>query len=351
MSDAPKVFSVGLDSITISSSKGGDSAKVFTEQEFFKGSKGSDLEFCMKFGEKSLTLKSEGSLGRVYFGKDSEKEIAVKVIEISSEKKEIIKNEVNFLLKMSKSQRVIGSKEIIYINSPGKAYPSYVCAVMEKVEGIDLRKKNKEASFSLKDKVKALIDAALGLQELHELGIVHRDVKEENVLLNEVTKEAKLADLGGCIDATKITKVDYFGSPRYHSPETKSKKLAVVEWMKQYQKGRDSKKLRTLRRAIEKGITPEKPSDIYNFGIMMHQLLADASHTSSKEYEKAVLGPGVFSPAKEFYKHLPKKIREDVFSLVRACLQENPQDRLVVASLLEGLLGIFKNLVESHESS
>jgi serine/threonine protein kinase len=68
-----------------------------------------------------------------------------------------------------------------------------------------------------------MLDMLAGLQECHERGIVHRDVKPANILLS-ISGRAKIADLGiakvwGSVDQTLTQTGSIIGTPQYMSPE------------------------------------------------------------------------------------------------------------------------------------
>jgi len=66
---------------------------------------------------------------------------------------------------------------------------------MELVDGGSLRKRLSESPLSIDEAIRIATSIAEGLQSLHALGIVHRDIKPGNVLLDS-SGEVKLADFG-----------------------------------------------------------------------------------------------------------------------------------------------------------
>jgi serine/threonine protein kinase len=58
-----------------------------------------------------------------------------------------------------------------------------------------------------------------GIGYLHRLGIYHRDIKTENVLIDK-QKKIRLIDFGFSVKSTPSTKLTLFcGTPNYMSPE------------------------------------------------------------------------------------------------------------------------------------
>ncbi|QKX17259.1 protein kinase [Microbulbifer sp. YPW1] len=74
-----------------------------------------------------------------------------------------------------------------------------IALVMEYIEGTTLRPWMRERSPNLQQKLSLLMQICLGLSEAHNLGIIHRDLKSDNILITENAKGepvAKITDFG-----------------------------------------------------------------------------------------------------------------------------------------------------------
>jgi len=97
--------------------------------------------------------------------------------------------------------------------------------VMEFVPGRSLKAILKSRQLKLEETVNLMLQAAKALSHAHYKGIIHRDVKPANMLIDEERMELKIVDFGIARPASNLTQEqltmqgEVFGSPLYMSPE------------------------------------------------------------------------------------------------------------------------------------
>ena len=81
---------------------------------------------------------------------------------------------------------------------------------------------NPTASVTLEQKVNFAIDVATGMNYLHKLGVIHRDLKLGNIVLDQYDR-AKITDFGLSVvkSASQTSlKLTECGTPQYMAPES-----------------------------------------------------------------------------------------------------------------------------------
>jgi serine/threonine protein kinase len=136
--------------------------------------------------EKEL---GRGGMGAVYSATDQllERKVAIKVL------KEQSGEEVGKKLRLEAqiAARLL-HENVVRIYDLGQAEAAYFL-VMEEVNGTSYSKRWKH--LSLAERLQVLAQVAEALDYAHHQGVVHRDVKPANVLLNE-SDVPKLSDFG-----------------------------------------------------------------------------------------------------------------------------------------------------------
>ncbi|WP_294565216.1 protein kinase domain-containing protein [uncultured Arthrobacter sp.] len=179
--------------------------------------------------------------------------------------------------------------------------------VMEYVPGRTLRDLIRERGQLTPRLALALIDPVIeGLAAAHEAGLVHRDVKPENVLLSS-NGQIKIADFGlaRAVSASTGT-ATLVGTAAYLPPE------------------------------LVTGSPADARSDVYSAGIMLFELL-----TGRQPFTGDAPVQIAFQHA---YEHVPAAskflpgLAEDIDELVQWCTSRDPEDRPVDATALLGEL-------------
>lgn len=194
-------------------------------------------------------------------------------------------------------------------------FPPYL--VMEFVAGETLEARLKrEGKLSPVEAAAIARQVALGLAAAHEHGMVHRDVKPANILLDQASGRAKISDFGLARDiadeSMAVTAAgELAGTAPYMSPEH-------------------------FR-------TPDKVdgrSDIFSLGIVLYQLL-----TGQVPFRGSFLQirSGILEDEPSAPRRLNDSIPADLETITLACLHKDPQRRYASASAVADDLRRFQN--------
>ncbi|MGB0681039.1 MAG: serine/threonine protein kinase, partial [Polyangiales bacterium] len=175
----------------------------------------------------------EGGMGFVYEGRHAiiEKPVAIKVLRDDvSGKPDVVER----FRQEAKSASRIGHENIIDISDFGVTPSGQNFFVMELLNGEDLANVlARETTIETGRAVRIVLQCCLALGAAHSKGIVHRDMKPENIFLihrNGRADFVKIVDFGiakmtdlesvGGAGARKLTKTGMiFGTPEYMAPE------------------------------------------------------------------------------------------------------------------------------------
>ena len=124
-------------------------------------------------------------------------------------------------LREAQAAAAVGHAQVVSIYSVDEDRLPYL--VMEFVDGPSLQDKLKSEGFlQLNQILRIGAQVAAGLAAAHAQGIVHRDVKPGNILLEKGMERVKLTDFGlarAIDDATVTREGTVVGTPQYMSPE------------------------------------------------------------------------------------------------------------------------------------
>jgi serine/threonine-protein kinase PpkA len=170
-------------------------------------------------GIKILHLIGEGGTARVYLAsrEDDDEPLVVKIL-----RHEIVTNQKaleRFMEEYSLVER-IQSRHVARIYGHGDV-DGHAYLVMEFFEGGDLNKRLAGAALDAGESMRIFRELMFALGDIHEKGILHRDLKPQNLMFRHDGTLAIL-DFGiakhiDAIDKTRHGEV--LGTPRYMSPE------------------------------------------------------------------------------------------------------------------------------------
>src|SRR5712692_912266 len=170
-------------------------------------------------GIKVLHLIGEGGTARVYLAsRESDDEpLVVKILrpEITSDRKALAR----FMEEYSLAER-IQSRHVARIHDHGQS-EDQAYLVMEFFEGGDLSKRLGGKALAPEEALRLFRELMFALGEIHEKGVLHRDLKPQNLMFRSDGSLA-IVDFGIAkhIDAVDRTgRGEILGTPRYMSPE------------------------------------------------------------------------------------------------------------------------------------
>src|SRR5215203_2873785 len=158
---------------------------------------GSTAELSGTFGKigpyRVLKRLGAGGMGEVFLAYDErlDRQVAIKRIRsdasASPDRRERFRREARVAAQLNHPALV----QIYDVLAEGDV--NYI--VMEYVEGTNLRQLLEEEPLTVDEAVVVARDIAAGLAEAHRQGIVHRDLKSENILVTP-SGHAKISDFG-----------------------------------------------------------------------------------------------------------------------------------------------------------
>lgn len=174
-------------------------------------------------GYTVLKVIGQGGMGRVYLARDErlDRDVAIKVLHVTRAGDRAARMR---FLREGRAAAAVEHPHVMTIHQVGEEN-DLPFIVMQRLEGQTLGQYHERlGSVALPEVLRIGREAAEGLAAAHSLGLVHRDIKPDNIFLAGPTRQVKIIDFGLARDAAedgaKLT-VDgaVVGTPAYMSPE------------------------------------------------------------------------------------------------------------------------------------
>lgn len=244
-----------------------------------------------------LDVLGEGATAVVYRATDGSAEVAVKVLRDPSDVA---------LRRFAREARIaarIESRHLVPVLEVGDGFlvlPLYSGTVADRIRS--------DGALPVAQTVALAAEIAQGLDALHRLGILHRDVKPSNVLLDPAGGAA-LADFGLArgTDSTQLTRDGQLvGTVHYLAPE-------LIE-----------------------GSPASSASDIYAFACLLYECLTGAPPFAGRRDAEVGFAHLVDEPPDP--RGIRPELSEDMALALLTALQKSPQSRPTTATALARML-------------
>lgn len=240
-----------------------------------------------------------GAMADVYKATDTEihRVVAIKILKESQLSEDC--NQNLFLNEVKAAGRLI-HPNIVTVHDVG-VYENKPFIVMEYVEGETLSSRlEREDDFSLLDVINICSQLVSALAYAHESGVVHRDVKPDNILCSPCGTTVKLADFGVAYRADKgsdeVTDFNtLLGTPRYMSPE----------------------------QAL--GDELDGRSDLFSFGSILYELLSGQKAFNSSTVTGVI--SQITSESPELLNKFPSEVPKGIQHILTKLLEKEPSKR------------------------
>ncbi|MBK8240793.1 MAG: serine/threonine protein kinase [Deltaproteobacteria bacterium] len=197
------------------------------------------LEPPFALGRYLVTSRlGRGSAGEVFRAHDPElaRDVAIKVVlprSRSARAREHLLGEAQALARLS-HPNVVTMYDVGELPAGADGKPRGVYMVMELVEGVTMRRWLSASSRTTTQILDVLLAAGRGLEAAHRAGVVHRDIKPDNILIadhgDDVARRVYVVDFGlaladgpissgGPASPSSDTVVEIAGTPAYMAPE------------------------------------------------------------------------------------------------------------------------------------
>lgn len=270
-----------------------------------------------KFAHFIITrMLGEGGMGIVYLAEDQKlnRNVAIKILQPeffdNPERLERFNRE-------AKTAARISHRNVMAIHDIGTARDeqsgqdvNYI--VMEYIDGESLTEYLQNRTLELKDKLRLASRIAAGLAAAHKLGIVHRDIKTDNVLIDQ-SGEPNILDFGLAKPiGSAISGVDDDSTQTVSQAALtrEGKILGTVTYMSPEQ---------------ARGEQVDTRSDVFSFGIMLYKMFTGNFPFAGSDPVSTIAK--ILEARQPSIRQTDQNLPGELDRIIDKCLQKDPDDR------------------------
>ncbi len=177
---------------------------------------------------------------------------------------------------------------------------------------------------SLKSMVYAIRDYLTGLVKMHAKGVLHRDLKLENLLLYQSAPDqplrGKIADMGwACHMADEVAKRGFHGTPAWFPPE-RAQVMCVYN-------------PKFSERRASMAAATSAAGDVFSMGCVLYGMACNGRFNFQQEFQEiaSMSDSSVLYDLQQYCPHLDPEFNNLISKMVR----RNPQDRCTAQEALD----------------
>ncbi|TNV82240.1 hypothetical protein FGO68_gene13889 [Halteria grandinella] len=183
------------------------------------------------------------------------------------------------------------------------------CIILEYADGCDLRKKMASMNNQVSEQVALnwLAQLCLALEQIHSRGLVHRDIKPDNILIvsEDAGGVAKLGDFGTVKNILFSSKQTYrIGTWQYFAPEKASLKY-------------------------------QGEADIWSLGVVLYEMVSGGLFPFEYDFERGNLDDYMNKLPYLQLRQMPPHLSSSFKTLITKMLEKEPQNRPNIYNIIQ----------------
>ena len=250
-----------------------------------------------------LQRLGQGAFGEVWKARDSELDriVAIKI----PRREKLTEADAEKFLREARAAAQVRHPNIVSVYEVGRE-DGFIYIASEFIEGASLDQWIEAHPLTVRESVELCAKVAEALHHAHEAGVVHRDLKPQNILVDTLG-EPHIADFGlAKRDAGEITMTvegAILGTPAYMPPE----------------------------QARGEGHNADRRSDVYSLGVILFRLLTGELPFRG---QRQMLMLQILNEEPPRPRALDSRIPRDIETICQKCLEKESSRRYATAQLL-----------------